>query len=267
MPKREHFNEIDELSVRETAFADVFPQGFLSQRLCLPLAPVNASESDAPFALDVPLVFKNRYEEGAPVNPQFVLQLLDAMEGYSDWEERLSQEKVKVHGRRGSPLNEELSLIRSELQFDPYITLGEILDGLYNFECRLAWDTNLLDGVELVRATESLQVLHTTNKKILFISSRDFVEKRLAFAHDGKFIVYYSACPDSIRPPVDDVVRGEQVLGLHVYEKVGESVRQTGYSQVDIRLPVGGQIAEKALPGQLRTWFDKFRNYLEERKV
>ena len=110
-------------------------------------------------------------------------------------------------------------------------------------------------------------MLHTTNKKILFISSRDFVEKRLAFAHDGKFYVYFSACPDDVLSPVEGFVRGEQVIGLHIYEKVDESVRQTGYSQVDIRLPVGGQIAEKALPGQLRTWFEKFRIYLEERKI
>ena len=108
--------------------------------------------------------------------------------------------------------------------------------------------------------------MHSTNKKISFISSRDFVEKRLAFAHGGKFFVYFTACKDDILPPEQTVVRGEQIIGLHIYEKVGESVKQTAYSQIDPRLTVGAAVAEKTMPLSVRNWFGKFGRYLEERK-
>ena len=37
-------------------------------------------------------------------------------------------------------------MIKSELLFDPYITIGEILDGFYNFRSRLTWDDFLQSG-------------------------------------------------------------------------------------------------------------------------
>ena len=67
--------------------------------------------------------------------------------------------------------------------------------------------------------------MHCTNRVISFYAARDFVEKRLAFAHDGKFFVYFSACQDDMLPPEKYVVRGEQIIGLHIYEKAGNSVR------------------------------------------
>ena len=114
-----------------------------------------------------------------------------------------------MYSRKGSPLDEKQTLLRSELLFDPYITIGEILDAFYNFRNRINWDENLLSGEVIERLSPSLQIVHSTNKKISFISSRDFVEKRLSFAHDGKFFIYFSACKDEIQPPEQTVVRGE----------------------------------------------------------
>ena len=43
-------------------------------------------------------------------------------------------------------VDEKQTLLKSELFYDPYITIGEILGAFYNFENRLAWDENIIGG-------------------------------------------------------------------------------------------------------------------------
>lgn len=81
----------------------------------------------------------------------------------------------------------------------PSLTIDQLISYINDRDKRLKWDKSLKEYQVIEHGQNNTFVLHSwLNSPILFISERDFVEKKINFFHDTQFYSFYSSVDDDV---------------------------------------------------------------------
>jgi hypothetical protein len=62
----------------------------------------------------------------------------------------------------------------------------------------MAWDDALVDNIDLMKPNKNVTLVHIINKAPMSFQSRDFLDKRICFKHNGSYYMYISFAPDTV---------------------------------------------------------------------
>lgn len=130
----------------------------------------------------------------------------------------------------------------------------------------MLWDTAMLKQLE-VRPTEHANVTlcysHVRSK--LQFAVKDFVEKRITFAHEDAVYSFFSASANSEEEfaPVEGVERGETHYGvMRVSRDPMRGVVVEAAMKCDGKLPVSNAVLKTLVPSAVKDWTSKLQTYL-----
>jgi hypothetical protein len=108
---------------------------------------------------------------------------------------------------------------------------------MFNKEHRLKWDKNILKFESShIGGCKNLVYSYQVHKAILNMNNKDFVEKYMMWAEDGKYYVYFSFVPNDVEmkevPPKTD--RGRSIIGFDILERKDDKIVFSTYLQCDL---------------------------------
>lgn len=157
--------------------------------------------------------------------------------------------------------------------FERGATVPAILKSIYNPDERHKWDRDVVES-DVIRfeGANTVMLWHQKNKSTnKYISTRDYIEKKVKFTHSNKKYVYFSSLPDEFRPTEEENPRAYTVFGLHSFERLDDGrIQMEVLTQVDYNVGSGaiGKLAVNSIvttqPKLLKTWFASLEEHVRE---
>lgn len=114
-----------------------------------------------------------------------------------------------------------------------------------------------------------MQLCHSKVRSKLQQSVKDFVEKRIIFAHGKAVYSYFSACANSKEEfPLDEgVERGETHYGvMRISRDPHRRIMIETVMKCDSKWPVSNAVLKTLAPTAIKDWISKLRTYLHTRQ-
>ena len=101
---------------------------------------------------------------------------------------------------------------------------------------------------------------------------KDFVEKRITFAHDETIYCFFSSCPNGqdsatvdMFPPRDQVERAHTFYGaqkIYRSDNEGRAVVLESVVRADSKLPISNALLKTLVPSGVKDWCSKLLAHL-----
>ena len=84
-------------------------------------------------------------------------------------------------------------------------------------DTRTDWDKNIEIHEEVFKVSQEISIIHSALKSPnVFISARDFIEKRIQFLDQGVYYSYSSSVPDSVLPQIKKYCRCITIFSITI---------------------------------------------------
>ena len=147
--------------------------------------------------------------------------------------------------------------------------IERMIRAIHNGPVRVTWDKDLQSGEIFEIVNEKMGLWHQVNSSaIKIVQSRDFLEKKIFFKHDGAYYIFFSSIPDSFRPNEKNVSRAYTVTGFHVWKEEDGKILYNALNQNDFNLQgaakLGAAMAIKQIPKTVQAWMEKLEGFLSK---
>jgi len=102
---------------------------------------------------------------------------------------------------KGSEFHKDHQLIFTEMFYEAGTSIPALISSVHNMNERKEWDEDVVSG-EMLELKEEGQIIlfeqvnKSSNK---YVSSRQLIEKKFYFKHEGKHYVFFSSLPDDFK--------------------------------------------------------------------
>ena len=188
----------------------------------------------------------------------------------TDFEPLISKNGFDLYiNKKGSIFNKDFPSIKqinkiSKKEF-PKGTTIQILDFyMNNPEIRLKWDKSLKD-YKIIEGDKNKYILHYICKSpMIFVSERDVIDKRYDFYSNNAFYDFSSSTNDDFLPEGKNIVRINDICSFFKMYEDGDDFKFISVTQVDTKMNIPPSMYSITMPGKLKEWYDKLKNYIKE---
>jgi len=162
------------------------------------------------------------------------------------------------------------------------ITMQELRKYCYDIQTRKTWDSGLVnlklietlnkDNKDVKKNIENISnndpyetnkpesyIVHSWFKSpIMFVSDREFIEKRIEFIDNGQSICFSTSVPEKYIQKNDNVVRCLNYFNIQIISQDKESFIFTFISQSDLKMLLPEKILNYTLPSSFNGWFERY---------
>ena len=161
--------------------------------------------------------------------------MINEVETSEGFDKKLNEEHISVWTKQGSPFSNAFYVIKGKYTFGGNTDTLEFTR-LLN-EKRTEWDKNILQQSEIAKVSGEVDLIYTLVKApVIFMQSRDFIEKRIRFFHEGVYYTYSSSIPSTEFQSSDKYQRCENIYsGAILMRENNEYVYYT-FAQIDYKV-------------------------------
>lgn len=170
---------------------------------------------------------------------------------------------------KGTFINQEIYIIKMiywipKSNFPVNATIKEIADYINNPVKRVKWDTSL-KKYEIISQNGKSHIVHGwMNKPVLFISERDYVEKKIDFEFGGNVYSFSSSVKDGLFQKVPNVERITNYLSTFQICEDKDKFYFKTLNQVDYKMKTPRSLLSFTLPSKLKEWYSNLAGQMNK---
>ena len=238
---------------------------------------IKSEEDDEYSSSQGTLIFPEKYLNNTEKNINFkftdynILNYIEKqLNNEIDFEPLISKNGFDLYiNKKGSIFNKDFPAIKqinkiSKNEF-PKGTTIQVLDFyMNNPEIRLKWDKSLKD-YKIIEGDKNKYILHYICKSpMIFVSERDVIDKRYDFYSNNAFYDFSSSTNDNFLPEGKNIVRINDICSIFKMYEDGDDFKFMSITQVDTKMNIPPSMYSITMPGKLKEWYDKLKNYIKD---
>lgn len=163
--------------------------------------------------------------------------IINLIEGFAERESHLNdpkwqRQKINVDGievylkKGGSDVSADQPYMRSNCTFKSKFVMSKFVSAMYDPVDVFDWEKNTKTlEVRRINNKKSYFLNYFVTKKVMTVNSRDFCDKQIMFAANGKIYKYSGYIPDanSFLAPVSGIVRGKNLFSCCVCSRTEDN--------------------------------------------
>jgi hypothetical protein len=169
----------------------------LSKPLDMPIELINENEKDFIFVRIVYSPFNKVIFNQTKEN---IIKYIDSIEAESEgWINKYDHPLTKIWAKLGGSHWDKVNpIVKCEFVFNETNNPKTIYEAYMKSKKRVLWDDGVEENLEIIRPSKYIQVHQVINKAPLNFKSREFIDKRIFFKHNGVYYIYMTFVPDSV---------------------------------------------------------------------